>query len=654
MERGTRSHSSGGLRVAARLPAKSDSLRWLAVWLALAVPLAGRQALSEEVSQEAPEVPAGSTVQLGEPGPYGVGIRRLSLVDESRHDPLTDGPRKLVTEIWYPIDPAEGAATNDGGESSQATFTEFFAPHRETARKVVEYFGDGDLEAVERRFRSRGVRDAPLRKGSYPLLIFSHGNGGLRHQSVFQMDHLASHGYVVASPDHTGNAAVTPHEERAVEYDRRGRERSAKNRPLDVSFLITQLLEGAAKEDSWSEGCLDGDRVGVLGHSFGGYTACRVAETDRRVRAILPMTVAYGKPVSVPVLVFLAGRDRTVGVAGNAVSYSYWMSASGPKYFVNLRRGGHFSFSDMDLIDPAFGDGAWWPSQAAEAGEEAEFLDARRAKRIINHYTLAFFDRHLRGDLSREAVLVHSVDEDEVLVEVAPSSQDAAEKSPAPAEPHRVLIVTGDDVPKHDWRATTAQTRAFLDAHERIETFVSEDPSILESSQLSKYDTIVLNFRNPPPRDPGDRARRHLEQYVREGGGLVVLHFALYAFPTWDSYRELLGRVWVGRVTGKKISAHPPRGTFAVRVVDASHPVSAGLDDFEADDELFSKLQGSGKIRTLLSARSPLTDADEPVAWVREFGEGRVFACILGHDTRARELPAFRRLVTQAVLWTAD
>ena len=45
--------------------------------------------------------------------------------------------------------------------------------------------------------------------GPYPLIVFSHGNGGLGVQSFFLTEYLASHGYVVVCPDHTGNSLLT-------------------------------------------------------------------------------------------------------------------------------------------------------------------------------------------------------------------------------------------------------------------------------------------------------------------------------------------------------------------------------------------------------------------------------------------------------------
>lgn len=325
------------------------------------------------------------------PGPHPVGVRTLVLEDSSRNDPLTGGKRTLVTEVWYPAaDEARGERTT--------RFAEFFGEYREEGARVLKT----DFEEIERRFRSLAVRDAPVRReGKYPLLIFSHGNGGFRHQNVFQMDHLASHGYLVASPDHTGNARLAPLPGGAVGYDRGGRQRSAEDRPKDVSFLIDRLLLEARTRESWLHARIDPERIGVLGHSFGGYTACRAAAEDRRIRAIVPMTVAMTgftnpvPPASVPTLIFLGKHDRTVRTLGNATSRGYYLGCPAEKYLVTLERGGHFTFTEMAVLDPDFGDGIG--RGKGLGGEEMDFLSVPMAKKIINAYTLAFLDGVLRG-----------------------------------------------------------------------------------------------------------------------------------------------------------------------------------------------------------------------------------------------------------------
>lgn len=570
------------------------------------------------------------------PGSYPVGVRTLVLVDQDREDSYSGGLRTLVTEVWYP-------AVESARSAKKTTFSEFFGKYQAEAGQFVDHFG-GKLSEVESRFRCAGVRGAALRQGVFPLLVFSHGNGGIRHQNIFQVEHLASHGYIVVSADHTGNAGLAPLPSGALPYDRSGRGRSARNRPRDVSFLITELLRRNAQAGSWLHKSLDGERIGLLGHSFGGFTVCKVAEADRRVKAILPMTVGYGRKTSVPMLLMLGEKDRTMGAAGNAVARLYYQGCEGPKHLVSLKRGGHFSFTDMDAIAPGFGDGI--------GGEE--FLPIARAKSVVNAYSLAFFDHYLRADAPSGRYLRTNPDETEILLKSG-NLPKLGRPSPVQVSPvkKKVLIITGDDVPAHDWRKTTPHLRTMLSGKDGSEVIVCEDPSILAGGGLSKYDAIVLNFRNPPPRDPGPAARKALAEYVKSGGGLVVVHFAIFAFPGWEEYRRIIGRVWVGRVSGKKISGHSPRGTFDVKVLDREHPAVAGLEDFTADDELYSKLQGEDRIRVLLDAHSEYSGKREPVAWARSYGKGRVLVTVLGHDLKSREVPAFKALLRQGTAWAA-
>src|SRR6185295_5960136 len=113
-------------------------------------------------------------------------------------------------------------------------------------------------------------RDVGLAPGRFPLVLFSHGNGGIRFQSFFFAAHLASHGFIVATPDHHGNTfvdallgVVDP--------------ASAANRPRDLSFLIDEFESFDVEPGNFLAGGIDPARIGVSGHSFGGYTAFAIA-----------------------------------------------------------------------------------------------------------------------------------------------------------------------------------------------------------------------------------------------------------------------------------------------------------------------------------------------------------------------------------------
>src|SRR5262245_18357637 len=180
------------------------------------------------------------------PGPYPVGTRTVVLVDTSREDGFAGGPRTLVIEVWYP-------SSDDSRALTRMHFSEFFGSYQEEGKKAVRR----DLNEVDGRFQSLAARGAPFRPGSWPLLVFSHGNGGFRHQNAFQMEHLASHGYLVVSPDHTGNSRLSPLPAKAVGYDRSGKSRSAADRPQDVTFLIDRLTGADRPECAWLRGAAD-------------------------------------------------------------------------------------------------------------------------------------------------------------------------------------------------------------------------------------------------------------------------------------------------------------------------------------------------------------------------------------------------------------
>lgn len=220
----------------------------------------------------------------------------------------------------------------------------------------------------------------------------------------------------------------------------------------------------------------------------------------------------------------------------------------------------------------------------------------------------------------------------------------------AESAPPRILIVTGHDVPAHDWRKTTPVTRAILENQEGWVVRVCEDAGILESQVIHSYDVIVLNYRNRPTQPFSEAGRANLLRFVAAGKGLVALHFAVSAWGDWKEYHKLLGRVWIGHRKGGQ-SRHAPRGPFQVRL--ETHPINEGLEDFEADDELYAGLAGDAPIEIVAVARSPQSGADEPMAWTLSYGKGRVYVLTLGHDVRSRQLAGFKKLLIGGCRWAA-
>lgn len=214
----------------------------------------------------------------------------------------------------------------------------------------------------------------------------------------------------------------------------------------------------------------------------------------------------------------------------------------------------------------------------------------------------------------------------------------------------RLLLITGDDVaPSHNWSEVTAATRELLNATGRFEVRVSEDAGILDSAAtLARYDAVVFGMYNAKTPTLSDAAKANLLNYVKGGKGFVVSHLASASFKEWPEFRQLCGRQWVMGTSG-----HGPRSTFKVRVVDSNHPITQGLQDFVADDELYAKLQGDAPIHVLLEADSDWSKQTEPMAFTLEYGQGRVFHHTFGHDGKAVQNPAVRTLIQRGCEWAA-
>jgi type 1 glutamine amidotransferase len=225
----------------------------------------------------------------------------------------------------------------------------------------------------------------------------------------------------------------------------------------------------------------------------------------------------------------------------------------------------------------------------------------------------------------------------------------------SPSTRARILLVTGMDYPGHVWRETAPVLRAQLEKDPRLAVTIIEDPHLLDSVALTNYAAVVLHFQNWETPGPGPAARANLRRFVEDGGGLVLVHFACGAwYGEWPEFKDLAGRAWFGPQPPPGGRQHDPHGAFTVNIRDASHPVTAGLQDFETTDELYTCLEGEAPIRVLATAKSKVDGKDYPMAFVREYGQGRVFHTPLGHDARAFSPEPVGALLRRGTAWAAD
>ena len=131
----------------------------------------------------------------------------------------------------------------------------------------------------------------PAQPGNaHPLIVYSHSSGGHRRSATFLATHLASHGYVVAAMDHSERVASELGRREGENTERAARiDAVIASRVPDIRFLLDYLLG-----ETGTGIALDASRIGLVGHSFGGWTVLATAEVEPRVRSVVAMVPGGG------------------------------------------------------------------------------------------------------------------------------------------------------------------------------------------------------------------------------------------------------------------------------------------------------------------------------------------------------------------------
>ena len=285
---------------------------------------------------------AGTCSDVRDRGPFEAGSRTVHLVKQSVVDPMQQ--RVLDTQVWYPV--AAGSGPIDPGTS--------------------------------------GVLNAPvdLSGAPYPVLMFSHGSCGYPLQSNFLLPLIASRGYVVIAPPHPGNTIFDfPNCGSAQEQID-----SAQERPQDIIFALDSMLAESANASSPFFGALDASRIGMSGHSFGGFTTFFVVNQDARFKVAVPMAPATpGTQATLPVpsLLMLGAIDSVINLN---TARTAWANFVMPKWKVEIGHAGHYAFSNSCFPSPDCNP----PTTLTQ--DEAHVQ--------VMRYVIPFLEWKLRGDES--------------------------------------------------------------------------------------------------------------------------------------------------------------------------------------------------------------------------------------------------------------
>lgn len=259
----------------------------------------------------------------------------------------------------------------------------------------------------------------------------------------------------------------------------------------------------------------------------------------------------------------------------------------------------------------------------------------------------------------------------------------------ASAQPYKALIVTGQN--GHDWQATTPVLKKLVEETGLFTVDVAtspaknpakkgEKPKPADMSgfnpEFAKYKVVISNYQGDPWNEATQKA---FVDYVKNGGGLVIYHFACAAFPDWKEYNEIIGLGgWGGRNEkwgpyvrwrdGKivrddspgKGGGHGPAQPFQLVIRQPDHPITEGLPPafMHVDDELYGWLRGpANNLTVLATAFAPKEKGGagehEPVLFTVSYGKGRVVQNALGHTPEQLKSVAFIATFQRCVEWAA-
>ena len=329
-------------------------------------------------------------------GPYQVGTQIIHMVDNDRsawYGEESSGSREIMVRVWYPAHPQEGDQKapyvyNEkliGDMVSQGFGIPKYLMQNISNIKANSWSG---IDPVDKKF---------------PVLIFSHGHGGLKIQNTTQMEEMASHGYVIFACDHAYDAGVSIFPGERVIFNKTNipedyseeekwnlRRVQLDYRAADIQFMLDEMARGNFLSEALKNS-LDLEHIGLFGHSFGGGTSIVVASTDDRIDACFGLD-AWFLPVPSSVLnsdlnkPFLhLGQVRWKEkenylkldtLVGNNSAWSMRLDVQGATHY------DFTDFSQFNRLTKRYGSGTIAPP---------------RIRRITNSVIREFFDHYLKN-----------------------------------------------------------------------------------------------------------------------------------------------------------------------------------------------------------------------------------------------------------------
>jgi len=199
----------------------------------------------------------------------------------------------------------------------------------------------------------------------------------------------------------------------------------------------------------------------------------------------------------------------------------------------------------------------------------------------------------------------------------------------------KTLVFAGGSI--HDWEGCGAAIMDALSPVNELDlTYVKDDLNVLVAPGLDDYDLLVFYYTVG---EITDAQKNGLLNWVASGKGFVGVHSAADSFRGCPEYRAMVGGYFV---------THPHYRRYRVSIKDDQHPITQGLVEFMATDEQYIT---NWDPRNHVLASALHKGEAMPVAWVKPWGDGRVFYLALGHNPDSCRDENFRLLLQRGCVW---
>ncbi len=207
-----------------------------------------------------------------------------------------------------------------------------------------------------------------------------------------------------------------------------------------------------------------------------------------------------------------------------------------------------------------------------------------------------------------------------------------------PKKPRRMLVLYRCDGFKHgSINRGNAALEMMGEATGAYETVISKNPAMFDPGVLEDFDAVMFNNTTRLKFDDENR-RAALMDFVKSGKGICGIHAATDNFYDWPEAAAMMGGLFAGHPWGGG-------GTWAMQVEEPDHPINKGFagEGFWLKDEIY-KMKAPytrdnlrilvGLDMTQKENKPGREDNDNAISWVRDFEDGRVFYCSLGHNNQ--------------------